>query len=226
MRLSLFLIVLFSFSSVLSSQPKLSLNAGEIYLGKIISGETAKGKIILTNIGNDSLIIYHVQPTCGCTAVKQPKKALRPKEADTVEIEFHSAGYQGHVTKYVNIQTNDPSLPYTTVKLIADVDEILVPEPRVSWFGEIEIGNSVTRTITVTNSSGAPLMIKNIIASSPQLKAVWKKVTLQANEKYTLEVTVQPKQEGFRNEYVWIETNHPKQPRYEIRLSFIGRKPQ
>ncbi len=219
------LIVLSIFPTLfLYSQPKLSINTTELNLGKITSGEIAKGKIILKNIGNEELVINSIQPSCGCTTVKQPKHILAPNEEDVAEIEFNSAGYYGQVTKFVNISTNDPSAQNTTIKLLIDIEEILVPESRINWLGEIALDDSVTKTITLTNTSEKPILIKNVLTSAPNVSVKWEKTTIPPQKQYSLQVTVKPVQRGFRNEYLWLETNNPTQPRYEVKISFIGKQ--
>ncbi|MCX7983605.1 MAG: DUF1573 domain-containing protein [Bacteroidetes bacterium] len=206
------------------SQPKLSVNATEIYLGKIYSGETIKGTLTLKNIGNDTLIIHDIRPSCGCTTVKQPKRFLLPKESDNVEIEFKSAGFRGQVAKFVNIVTNDPSSQTITIKLTIDVVEILTPHTPTPWFGEIALHDTASRTLTYTNTSGNALRITNIITSTSNVHVLWDKKTLQPNELFTINVTVRATNPGFRNEYIWIETDHSKQKRYEVRISYIGKQ--
>ncbi len=208
----------------LHSQPKLSVNSMELYLGKIMSGETTKGKIILKNIGTDTLILYSVKPTCGCTTLKEPKSKLKPNEVDSIEIEFHSAGYSGNVIRYVNIASNDPTAQSISIKLIVDVEEIFKTETRFYWLGELKPNNSVDRVITLTNSTNQPITIKNIITSVPHLSVKWKKATVRSQEQYTISVTLTALSTGFRNEYVWIETDHPRQQRYEIKFSYIGKE--
>lgn len=206
------------------TQPKISVNAPELYLGTIYSGETIKGTITIKNIGTDTLTIYDIRPTCGCTTVKQPKKFLLPRESDNIEVEFHSSGYRGNVTKYVNITSNDPSSSYVTVKLVIDVIEILTPQTLTPWFGEIALNDTSTRVLTYTNSSRTSLTITNIVTSSKTVQVRWEKKTLRPNDTYSFQVTVQATTPGFRNEYIWIETDHPKQKRYEVRISFIGKQ--
>jgi Protein of unknown function (DUF1573). len=212
-------------TNIVFSQPKLSLDKPEIDLGKMYGGEKKKGKIVLKNIGNDTLRIS-VQPTCGCTTVKQPKAFLLPGESDVAELEFNSAGYRGKVEKHVNITTNDPTSQFMTVRLLADVKEILQPisGSNMLWMNNITIGKPVTQIMAVKNVSGSPLAIQGDSVSSASISIQMEKKTLQPDDTLNIQVTVVPNKPGYSNEHFYIITNHKIQPVVEIRVTYIGIK--
>ena len=107
-RIGQILILTILVLGIVFSQPKLSLNTLEVDLGTLYSGMKKQGRIKFTNIGNDTLRIYSVQPSCGCTTIKQPKSILLPSESDIVDVEFNSSGYHGKVEKHITISSNDP----------------------------------------------------------------------------------------------------------------------
>ncbi len=81
-------IVTLVFTGIALSQPKLSIDKTEIDMGSMYSGEKREGKIILKNVGNDTLRILHVGTSCECTTVKSPKEFLLPGQSDDVEFEL------------------------------------------------------------------------------------------------------------------------------------------
>jgi hypothetical protein len=70
--------VTFIIAGIALSQPKLSIDKTEIDMGSMCSGEKKEGKIILKNIGNDTVRIFHVGTSCECTTVKNAKAFLVP----------------------------------------------------------------------------------------------------------------------------------------------------
>jgi hypothetical protein len=221
-----FFVLTFIVLGIAFSQPKLSLDKPEVDLGKIYGGEKKKGKIVLKNIGNDTLRIFSVQPTCGCTAVKQPKAFLLPGESDDVELEFNSAGYRGKVEKHVSINTNDPTSQFITVRLLADVREILQPisGSNMLWMKDITIGKPITQIVAVKNVSGSPIAIQGDSVSSASISIKMEKKTLQPDDTLNIQVTVVPNKLGYSNEHFYIITNHKIQPFVEIRVTYMGIK--
>ena len=209
--------------SFLYAQPKLSVDKLDIDFGNVYAGAKKIGHVRLQNIGNDTLHIISIEPSCGCTKVKEPKSFLPPGKSDVVEIEFNSSGYRaGQTEKYVNITTNDPTSPSVSVKFHVVIKEILEELDRNFWLGEIPLNKPTTKTITLKNISGASVTIKNILCSTPNLQATASAMTLKDSTPVDLQVTYTPTKSGYGIEYVWLETDSKDQPRIELRVPFIG----
>jgi hypothetical protein len=221
-----FLTITFIMTGISLSQPKLSVSSQEVDLGSMFGGEKRKGKVILKNIGNDTLRIFSVQPQCGCTTVKQPKGFLLPDQSDDVELEFNSSGYRGKVEKHVNINTNDPTSQYITIKLLAEIKEVLQPTSgkNILWVDNITIGKSEIKNIAFKNVSGSPIIIRGDSVSSAAISVKMEKKILQPGDTLNVEVTVLTKNIGHSNEYFYIITNHKIQPLVETRVIIIGTK--
>ncbi len=212
------------------SQPKLSIDNPEVNLGSMYGGEKKKGKIILKNIGNDTLRIFSVQPGCGCTTVKQLKGFLLPGQSGDVELEFNSFGYRGKVEKQVFINTNDPTSQFVTVKLIAKVYEVLQPikgtirEGSTLFIDNTIIGKPTTQTVELKNVSGVPIVIKGDSVPSSTMALTLNKRSLRPNDTLSIQVTVQPQKVGSAKELFYIFTNHKSRPIVEIQVRYLGIK--
>lgn len=98
----------------------------------------------LINRGGRSLVILRVEASCGCTAVKPAKTLLPPGTATTLAVTLDTSNKLGPVTKTVDIHTNDPAHPVTTLKMTANVKadkldghgKIVVKDPLVLFKGE------------------------------------------------------------------------------------------
>jgi hypothetical protein len=205
------------------SQPKLSLDKPELDLGTIYSGMKKQGKIVLTNIGNDTLRIYSIQPSCGCTAVKQPKSILLPFESDVAEVEFNSTGYSGKVEKHITITTNDPLYQNVSIKLIADVKQEIecTNHSSLMWLGNISLGKTLIQETSLKNISDHKIKIKNFTTSSSSMNVKLEKKTLNPNDTLTVQVTITPEKLGYGNDHFTIETDSKNQPFVEIRASYV-----
>jgi len=181
---------------------------------------------MLKNIGTDTLFIHGVKPTCGCTAVKQPKGFLLPNESDISEIEFNSSGYHGKVEKHISIYTNDPTSQNVSVKLIADIKEELEPinHSTLLWFSNVGIGKTFVKNISLKNISEHSITIKNFSVSSKNITINFEKKTLKPNDTVDVQVTIKPEKLGYGNDHFTIETDSKNQSSVEIRTSYIGVK--
>jgi hypothetical protein len=205
------------------SQPKLSIDKPEVDLGIIYSGMKKQGKIVLTNIGNDSLRIYSVQPSCGCTTVKQPKAILLPFESDAAEVEFNSSGYSGKVEKHINIITNDPLSQNVSIKLIADVKQEIecTSHSSLLWLGNIILGKTFVQETSIKNISDHKIKIKNVTTSSPSINVKLEEKMLNPSDTLNVLVTVKPEKLGYGNDHFTIETDSKNQPLVEIRAAYV-----
>lgn len=227
MRHTLLLLIVALSSFTLIAQPKLSVSNDKIDLGVIYNGAIKTAEIKLTNTGKDTLKIVSVQPSCGCTTVKQPKSALAPGESDFLKVEFNSTGFRGPSTKYVNITTNDPAKPNVTVTLTADVKEELQPtnNSSVLWLGTVPMGKTITENLAFKNLSNKPLKIKGVASKNPSITAKFEPTSVQPLGELKVTFTVKSEKEGYVNEELFIETDSKNQPRVPVRISFVGVKP-
>jgi hypothetical protein len=213
--------------SVGSSQPKASIDKSTINLGVIYNGTIEKTRVILKNIGRDTLKILGVHTSCGCTTVKQPKPALRAGESDVMEVEFNSTGYRGKITKHVTIQTNDPASPEVGVTLVGDVVDELQPlnGSSVIWLGAIPLGKEVDQTVSFKNVSGRTIALKGYRSSSPQVVAKLDQMSVLAADTIRVFVKVTPTKTDYSSEQILLETDSKNQSQVPLRVTFIGVKP-
>jgi hypothetical protein len=211
------------------AQPKLSINKLESNLGVIFSGMKKQGKIILRNIGNDTLRIFSIQPSCGCTTVRQPKEFLLPGESDEIDVEFNSIGYHGLVRKHINIITNDPTYQNVSVQILVDVkDELrstnLVPQ---IWLDNTVVGKTSVQNISFVNVSDHKIKIKGARASSKSLTLQLGKNILKPNDTLNIQVTIKADKAGYyKDDFITIETDSKNLPNVETKIiyNFIEEK--
>lgn len=220
------LIVAASWLTDSHAQPKLAIENMEINLGVLYNGATTTGKIPIKNIGNQPLKIIRIQPSCGCTTVKQPKSELQANESDVIEVAFNSTGLRGQVEKYVNIETNDPTSQYVAVKLIAEIKEELTPITSSSsvWLGNITLGKQAEQTVAFKNTSGKPISIKGVKSSSNVIAGKVDRTLVGPADTLKITVTATAAKEGYSSDHLILQTDNKNQPTVEVKVYFIGSK--
>src|SRR5262249_6969432 len=59
--------------------------------GKVDAGTLVKHEYMFTNIGNQTLVVSNVQPSCGCTTAGAWDKVVEPGKTGIIPIQFNSA---------------------------------------------------------------------------------------------------------------------------------------
>lgn len=73
--------------------------------GEIPQNVPAKGEFLLTNTGDDPLILTNVKGSCGCTATGYSKDPIAPGESTTITATYN-ARRVGPFNKTIRVNTN------------------------------------------------------------------------------------------------------------------------
>lgn len=74
--------------------------------GEITEGQKLEVAFRFKNTGDKPLVIYTVQPSCGCTVVDKPEKPIAPGGAGIIKGVFNSEGKPGPQHKSILVNTN------------------------------------------------------------------------------------------------------------------------
>jgi hypothetical protein len=74
--------------------------------GKVAEGQKVEVAFHFKNTGAKPLIIYKVQPSCGCTVAETPEKPIAPGEEGVIKGAFDSNGRAGTQHKSLMVRAN------------------------------------------------------------------------------------------------------------------------
>jgi hypothetical protein len=87
--------------------PIITFDNPEFDFGKIAEGELVKHTFGFTNTGKAPLILANVEPSCGCTAMRDwPKEPIHPGQKGSISIEFDSNKRPGFQRKSITVLAN------------------------------------------------------------------------------------------------------------------------
>lgn len=89
--------------------------------GQVRQGQVVAHVFTFTNQTAKPLRIEGVTTSCGCTVSSVKKKELAAGESTTLEVKFRSKGYQGKVTQFVYLNTDNATQPVFRFTITADV---------------------------------------------------------------------------------------------------------
>ena len=86
--------------------PHIEFSYLDVDFGTIEQGEEIMVAFDFKNTGDAPLIIYKVEPSCGCTVSQYPRSPVNPGEKAQIKLIFSSAGYSGYQIKTAKVFTN------------------------------------------------------------------------------------------------------------------------
>ena len=92
-------------------QTEVGLDKAEIDFGTFQMNEVKEGKFLLTNTGQNLLVLYDVVTSCGCTKVKYSKQPLRVGETTELTVRYE-ADETEHFNKAITIYSNAVGSPH------------------------------------------------------------------------------------------------------------------
>ena len=195
--------------------------------GRVNQGEILTHVFPFSNEGDDTLLINRVRTSCGCTAALVSEEKVAPGKTGEIKVDLSTQGYEGEVSKYIYVETNDPRFPRKelTVKarinvpprpridldhysidigLILDTDEI-VAKTMIRNRGELELKVDCSHQDATFYQDGKKLSIPLRIAAGKEEEVL---------------IKIPPrKRKGLIREYVLIKSNDPSRGTLSLYLS-------
>jgi ATPase subunit of ABC transporter with duplicated ATPase domains len=86
--------------------------------GTIKADTDNKATFIVTNTGNNPLILEDVSASCGCTTAEKPEKPILPGKSDKISVVFHpNSGQLNEQKKSITITANtEPKVAMLEIK--------------------------------------------------------------------------------------------------------------
>jgi hypothetical protein len=125
-------------------------------------------KFRFTNIGNTSLKITDLRPSCGCTTAALKKNEYAPGESGEIEAKFKFDGRIGHQEKWIVVTTDWVPPQPTILRLAVNIPEAITIQPElVVW----RIGDELKpKTIRIAIPDEIPAKIVSVQADNPTVK--------------------------------------------------------
>ena len=118
---------------------------------------------IVTNTGDQPLVITQVKPTCGCTVAQYTTSAIEPGKSGTVDVTYSPTGRPGPFEKTIWVYTN--SMGEGRQRLIIKGVTIGSPASVSRYFPEEAAHLMVTRTIIAAGEVTKGKIRNNIITA-------------------------------------------------------------
>lgn len=174
-----------------AKDPQAVVDKADFDFGTVEQNTDVNHTYIITNKGDKDLEIKRTRTTCGCTVAQPSKKLVKKGETVEIQVTFSAGARKGAQNKKITVFTNDPKNERLTLTISGTIIERLAFDPQRLRFNDVEPGEDLTETVTVTNSGSRPITISELkIAKPDELKAA-----IDFNGQSTLPITVKEKEQ-------------------------------
>jgi hypothetical protein len=206
--------------------------------GTIEEGTIATYEFEFTNTGDQPIEISSVKASCGCTAPDWSKTAIFPNKKGKIKASFDSNGRPGPFMKSLTVISNaQKSNIVLYIKgfvkgkentqganyLAGNEKTMAPPQINIDYynfdFGKVEMGEKAKQRFIIQNSGETPLIIKALDSACKCIGFGLSNGTIAPGGREILELSINTDKIQKINEIFQIESNDPKKPLTEIKLS-------
>lgn len=207
--------------------PKIKFHEVKIDFGKVKQGKVLTHAFKFVNEGDETLTIDRVRTSCGCTAVLVSKKEIPPGEEGELKVTFNTRGYAGKLSKYIYVDTNDPTQKSKQITVSVDIE--VPPQPRIaldrySHDLGLFLEDEEVRTRTKIKNTGELELQVTCSHKDASFFADGKEVSfplkIRAGKEAEVEIRIPPRgRKGMIREYILMKSNDPIRPTLSFYLS-------
>lgn len=228
-------VLLLGESGLAANTSKITFQKDEFDFGQTEEGRSLTHTFRFENTGDAVLKIGNVQTSCGCAAALVSKKSYKPGEKGEIKVTLNTRGYEGEVSKYVYIESNDPDQPNKMLTIKASIDT--PPRPKIELeqysvdLGLLLEGEGIVTEAGVKNRGEQELTVD---LGHRDAEFFHKGEKINGTLKIAPGKTVQIKitipdlnRSGLVREYILLRSNDPIRPNLSLYISgYVVTKPQ
>ena len=203
--------------SVTPAGPRLHVDAPVFDFGRVEQGETVTHVFRFSNRGTRALRIESVETSCGCTAAVLADDTIAPGAAGSIRARFDTGRFLGAQSKRLDVRSNDPAHPTTTLVLQGEVTAEVAVRPSQLYLGRLRRGSRATRTVSVLYDADTPISITGIDHDHPGLRVETEAVEADGKRGRRVHVRVADTAPlGQLRDTLTITTTSEKKPRLTV----------
>jgi hypothetical protein len=204
--------------------PRASFDKDGHDYGRVMYGETVTEEFILTNTGDETLVIEKIKSSCDCTRAVKGSSEIPPNGNTKIVAAFDTTGLKpGRTKREIIVQTNDPQTPLTKLTLLAEVVRELTVDPPSLALRLPEEAAGATFSLKIKNLADKPCTVKGLQVPEGEIEAGMQPQVLVVEPHATeeLNITVKLPNEPDRNYYMGrmvLLTDHARESAIDVRF--------
>jgi hypothetical protein len=170
--LLLIALLILPYGDVSAAGPRISFDRETHDYGKVFYGDSVTEQFVVTNTGDETLIIEKLDASCGCTKAVKGSTEIPPHGKSKIVVEFDTKGLKaGRKKQTIHVHSNDPTKPSTKLTLSADVVREVVVEPSKLNKALTNFIKKVSFPLKITNLSSKVFTVTGIRTQEGNPKA-------------------------------------------------------
>jgi len=195
-------------------RPVMVVAQTEIDAGEIARGENASFVFKIKNTGDAPLEI-EARPNCGCT-VANYDKIIQPGQEGKVEAEMRTQGFRGKIMKAIDLTTNDPDTPRTSLRISANVMPLVQVLPSENLMLSLKDNEPMVQELEIQVSNKESIQIEKVTTTAAYATAKVEPIA-GAEGRHKLIITISPDAPLGRSAFlVTANTNSSKEPQINV----------
>lgn len=217
------------FCNLLLSQsgPQIKFKENSWDFGKVKEGQVKTHEFEFENTGDASLVIKRVRTSCGCAAALVSEKTIEPGKKGEIKVTFNSRGYEGSVSKYVYVESNDQAQSVMQLVISATVE--VPPSPRIDLerynfdSGLILEGEPILAQSVVINRGEQELRVSFSHRDAKYFHngdEISSELKIAAGKEAEVEIKIPARsRQGLIREYILLKSNDTRRPSLSFYIS-------
>lgn len=130
----LFLLPILGAGVIAAAAPKIEVDNATLDFGEVREGDLVTHTFVLSNAGDETLIIEKINPWCGCTTIPSLSKTeLAPGETVELEAVLDTAGLGvTTINKSITVYSNDPETPELVLRMQGSMKKIEIQAYQIT----------------------------------------------------------------------------------------------
>lgn len=231
------IIVFLAFLGSLQAQSELKMIEKVHDFGLVREGEKPSYLFEFENIGDDTLKIANVRPSCGCTAPNWPKQPFAAGESGDIRVTYNSSGRVGPFYKTITVTTNNPHEREVLIikGIVVEPENFEVEDSLLALnlpskeglkfiktsfqLGRTEVGRAVKEYVEVKNTSSEPIEL-NYLSAGCYCVNIISNQKIEPGKTLNLELSHTAKHLGEYSDKAVLFTTDKNHPVYEIEFNY------
>ncbi|NLX13021.1 MAG: DUF1573 domain-containing protein, partial [Phycisphaerales bacterium] len=200
-------------------KPRLQVDNPKHDFGTTWIDQELKHVFKISNTGNAPLEIQRIIPGCGaCTTVGEHSRRLEPGGSGVIPLEMITNKLTGRYSKTLQVRSNDPVSPVTTLTLSGECKWYVGIQPNYVSFMTITDQEPKMQSVTLTNNMEQPLKV-TLDADATPAGFKLELTETQPGKEFKLNIaTVPPYKQGTFSGHAVLTTNIEAQKTIRIPL--------
>jgi hypothetical protein len=181
-------------AAVPTDGPRIKFDSDIFDAGNASAGQPLNHTFVFTNVGNQTLEVTKVNPTCGCTVAGTWTRKVEPGQTGTIPLSINvNPTWSGQMAKVVTVESNDKTKPPSGAPLTIKFTvwkPIEISQQYVFLNIPAEATNDVSTVVRIDNKTDQPMAIYDAHSPSPAMVVQIKTNVLGTN--YELVVKAVP----------------------------------